>query len=312
MEEKQVKDVAIIGAGLMGLGIGVEFARFGYNVRLYNTKKETSDRAMKRAAEDLDLMVKMQLISRDTAKGAYSRLCPTTDIKEAATGAHYVVEAVLEILSLKQDIFAQLDEICPPPAILCTDTSGLRVTDIAAKAKHPERILATHYVQPPHFVPLVEVVGGERTDKKLVESVAGMLRKMRKRVLVIGVDTPSFIMNRIQGAIGREIQNLIAEGLGTPEMIDDAIIFGFGRRMGYTGYFKRQDLIGLDFPYTSAKARGREPWKLIAERVERGELGMKSGKGFYDWPQEKQDDFLFRVNTELIRLLKQDMERGDI
>lgn len=152
---------------------------------------------------------------------------------------------------------------------------------------------------------MVEVVPGEKTDPALVPFVAGILRKMHKMVIVVNRDSPRFIQNRIQGAISRECQTLVDEGLGTPEVIDNVITFGFGRRMGYTGYFKRQDLVGL-------KARGNQPWKPLAEHVERGELGMKSGKGFYEWPKEKKEAFLEWYHTELIRLMKQDMERGDI
>lgn len=303
--ERKVQNVAIIGAGLMGFGIGVEYARFGYNVSFYNTKKASSEAAMQRAKEALDLMVKTKLITSDVAKATYSRIRPTTDITDAAKGVDLAVESVLEDLRLKQDIFAKLDEICLPPAILCTDTSGLKVTDIASKAKHQERILATHYTQPPHFAPMVEVVPGEKTDPALVPFVAGMLRKMHKMVIVVNRDSPRFIQNRIQGAISRECQTLVDEGLGTPEVIDNVITFGFGRRMGYTGYFKRQDLVGL-------KVRGNQPWKPLAEHVERGELGMKSGKGFYEWPKEKKEVFLEWYHTELIRLMKQDIDRGDI
>ena len=312
MNEKSIEQVAVIGAGLMGLGIAVEFARFGYPVRLYNTREATSKRAMERARDDLDLMVETELMTAHEAEAAYNRLHPSTNLFETASGADYVIESVSELLYLKQGIFARLDEICPPPAILATNTSGLRVSDIASMAKHPERILATHYWQPPHFVPLVEVSGGERTDREVMERVARLLRGLRKKVVVIDVELPAFIGNRLQGAIGREIRSLVDQGICSPTTIDDVISFGFGRRMAYTGYFKRMDLIGLNFGYMSAKGRGQEPWGLVAERVERGELGMKSGKGFYDWPGDTAKQLHRLFNTELIRLMKQDMEEGAI
>jgi len=310
MKEEGIERVAIIGAGLMGFGIAVEFARFGYQVSMYNTREETSKQAMQQAKEALDLMAETELITRDEARAAYARLHPTTDIADAATDANFVLESVLELQALKQEIFAKLDELCPPPIILATNTSTLRVTDIASATKHSERVVATHYFQPPHFVPLVEVAGGERTDKKVVEKAARMLRGMRKKVVIIDVDLPGFIGNRIQGAIGREIQSLIDHGTCSPQTIDDIISFGFGRRMAYTAYFKRLDLIGLDFSYRMAKDRGIEPWKPVAEHVEKGELGMESGKGFYDWPGDIAKQFQRRFHTELIRLMKQDMEAG--
>ncbi len=310
--ERKVQNVAIIGAGLMGFGIGVEYARFGYNVSFYNTGKASSEAAMERAKEALETMVKTKLITRAAASGALSRIRPTTDIADAAKGADLAVESVVENLSLKQDIFTKLDKLCPPPAILCTDTSSLRVTDIALKARHPERILATHYTQPPHFAPMVEVVAGEKTDPKLVPFVAGILRKMHKMVIIPNKDSPQFIQNRIQGAIAREAQKLVDEGLGTPQTVDNVIMFGFGRRMRYTRYFKRLDLVGLDHTVNGAKARGLEPWAPLALHVGRGEMGIKSGKGFYDWPEEKSEAFFAWYHAELIRMMQQDMERGDI
>ncbi len=310
MEEKDIERVAVIGAGLMGFGVATEFARFGYQVSIYNTKEETSKEAMAQISEALDLMVETELITSDEAKAAYSNVRPTTDIVDATTGADFVHEAAFELLTLKQEIFARLDEICPPPIILATNTSGLLVTDIASATKHPERVVATHYFQPPHFVPLVEVSGGEKTDPGVVELTARVLMGMRKKVAVIDVELPGFIGNRIQRAIACEVRSLIDQEACSPEMIDNIISFGFGRRMAYTGYFKRMDLVGLDFGYMAAKGRGEEPWRPIAERVERGELGMKSGKGFYDWPGDTAKQLHRRLNTELIRLMKHDMEAG--
>lgn len=311
-KEENIRQVAIIGAGLMGFGIGVEFARFGYHVNLYNTTETTSKTAMERARQAFDLMVETDLITSKEAEAAYDRLRPTTDLIDATSGADYVVESVPEVLPLKQEIFSMLDKICPPPAILTTNTSGKLVTDIASAAKHPERILATHYFQPPHFIPLVEVVGGQRTDRGVIEVVARVLRDLRKKVVVIDIELPRFAGNRIQEAIWREIQLLVDQGVCSPGMIDDIISFGFGRRMAYTAFFKRLDLVGLDFEYTIAKAQGEEPWGPIAERVERGELGMKSGKGFFDWPGDTAKKLQRRLDMELIRLMKHDMAEGSI
>jgi len=310
MTDDSVKKVAVIGAGLMGFGVAAEFARFGYQVSIYNTREETSKKAMADIKEALDLMAETELITADEAGTAYGRVHPTTNLAEAASGADFIHESVLELLSLKQEVFEKLDEICPPPAILATNTSGFRVTDIATATKHPERVVATHYFQPPHFIPMVEVVGGEKTDRAVVEKAARILRGLRKRVAVIDIELPGIVGNRIQGAISREIRSLVDQGVCSPEMIDDVISYGFGRRMAYTGYFKRLDLIGLDFGYNTAKGRGIEPWKLIADHVENGELGMKSGKGFYDWSGDKAKKMHYRLNTELIRLMKQDMDAG--
>jgi 3-hydroxybutyryl-CoA dehydrogenase len=310
MTGKEIKRVAVIGAGLMGFGVATEFARFGYDVTMFNTRKETSQRSMGWAKEVLDLMVETELITKRNADDAYKRLHPTTDLQEAAKNADFVHESVSEDLNLKQAVFAKLDQICPPDVILATNTSGLRVSDIASATTHPERVLATHYFQPPHFIPLVEVVPTPKTDPALIEKAIKLMRSLRKKVVFIPIELPGFIGNRIQGSIAREVQTFIDRGNATPEMIDDVIQFGFGRRMAYTAYFKQVDVRGLDFSYNAAKARGGQAWKPIAEHVERGELGIESGKGFYDWSGDKGKNFLHHYSTELIRLMKQDMENG--
>ncbi len=310
MAGNDIKRVAVIGAGLMGAGVAAEFARFGCETAMYNTRKETSQRAMQQAKEALDLMAETELITRKQADAAYGRLHPTTNMEEAVKGTQFIHESVLELLSLKKEVFQKLDALCDPSVILATNTSGFRVTDIVADTKHPERCIATHYFQPPHFIPMVEVVPGSKTDPAVIEKTAAFMRYLRKRPAVIKIELPGFIGNRIQNVIGREIQELVDRGVATPEMIDDVIQFGFGRRMAYTGYFKRLDLIGLDFLYNTAKGRGAEPWKPVAEHVERGELGMETGKGFYDWPGDSAAQFQRRTSLELIRLMKQDMTDG--
>lgn len=310
MAGQEIERVAVIGAGQMGFGVATEFARFGYEVTMYNTRKETSQRSMMWAKEALDVMVETGLINRSNADEAYKRLHPTTDLEEAAKNVNFVHESVSELLPLKQEIFGKLDKICPPSIILATNTSGLRLSDIASATQHPERVLATHYFQPPHFIPLVEVVPTKKTEPALVERTIALLRGMHKKVVYIPVDVPAFIGNRIQGTIGREVQWLVDNNIATPEMIDDVIQYGFGRRLTYTAYFKQADVRGLDFSYNIAKGRGGQAWKPITEHVERGELGLESGKGFYDWSGDKGKKFLHHYYAELVRLMKQDLENG--
>jgi len=310
MQVQDIKVVAVIGAGMMGAGIGLEFARFGYQVRLYNTSEASSKKAMAQVREDLDLMVEAHLVTAEEAKACYDRLHPLTDLSAAAFGAQYIMESIPEILSLKQETFARLDEICPPPAILATNTSHFKVTNIAARMKHPERALVTHYFGPPHFIPLVEVVKGERTDRQTVETTAQLLRGLRKKVVVIEVELPGHVANRIQGAIAKEIHALVDKGVLPPPVLDDVVTFGFARRLPYIGYFQRMDFVGLDGRLDRNASVGMPPWPPIVERVKRGELGVKTGKGFYEWPGDSAKQLQRRLNLELIRLMKYDMEKG--
>ncbi|MDD5191112.1 MAG: 3-hydroxyacyl-CoA dehydrogenase NAD-binding domain-containing protein, partial [Dehalococcoidales bacterium] len=299
-----------IGAGLMGYGIGVEYARFGYEVTLYNTRKETSINAMKESKDTLAMMLEFGLITKAESEAAYQRLHPTIILEEAVKGADLVVESIREVLTLKQELFKKLDVLCPPSVILATNTSALRVTDITTGMTHPERVVATHYFQPPHFIPLVEVCAGQKTDAKIVGKTVKILEGMRKKVVVMKMELGGFIGNRIQGAIGRECQALVDRGAATPEMIDDVISYGFGRRMTYTGYFKRLDLIGLDLLHDSSTNGGGQAWPPLAEKYKKGELGMKTGKGFYSWSDAAIKEIHRRQNQELVRFMKYDMDKG--
>ncbi len=316
MNEPKVRKVAVIGAGVMGRCIGLEFARFGYEVVLHDLLEEQLGKSLRSVQEELDLMVEAKLISSDVARAALGRLRTTTDIAEAASGADHIVEAVPEDLALKQELFARLDELCAANVSLATNTSMLKVENCAAKASNfPDRILGTHYWQPAHLIPLVEVIGGKKTDPAVLRSVAELLRRVRKRVVIQERELPTSPAgwgNALQWVIGEQARKLINEGGCTPSLVDDLIRFGFGRRTAYTARYIGMDLMGLDVAYNLMKAKGQEPWEPIKERVERGDLGMKSGKGFYDWSGDKAREFLRDFHLELIRLLKRDMERGDI
>lgn len=293
----------------MGFGIGVDFAKAGYETWMYNTREETSKQSMIRVREALTLFVDGGLLKATQADAAYNRLHFTTNLEEAAKNADYVSESVLESLPLKRKIFADLDRICPPSAILTTNSSRLTTTEIVKdnQIAWPERCCVAHYFQPPHLLPLVEIVGGEMTSRETVDRIFALLSKIGKKPVIIPVEVPGHAGNRIQDGIDREIRYLVDNKICTPEMIDKIIMDGFGRRMANTGFFIRKDLIGHDFNYKAYTAVGKEPWEPIKERVQKGELGMKTGQGFYEWP-----DFGKAVhrkqNLELIRLLKIDQE----
>ena len=313
MSEKIIKRVAIIGSGQMGAGIGMEFARFGYNVCLQDMKTEVFRHAMQAIREDLDLMVETALITAAEAETTLGRIRTTGDMADAVKEVDHVVEAVSENLSIKQQVFAQLDELCPPDVSLASNSSTLRAEDCAAHAKnYPERILLTHYWYPAPFIPLVEVIGGKRTAPEVLERVAGLLRSMHKKVVLQQLELqtgPAGWGNALQHPIEEVMRKMVIDKGCDPRVVDDLIRYGFGRRLPFTGIFLRYDVVGLD---SFGKVLDTESFKPLKERVERGELGVKSGKGFYDWPGDSAKQYTRRFNTELIHLMKQDMERGEI
>ena len=231
---------------------------------------------------------------------------------DAVKDADHVVESVPEILSIKQQVFAQLDELCAPDVTLATNSSSMKADDCAANAKHhPERILITHYWQPAPFMPLVEVIGGKRTDPKYLDRLAKVLRGMHKRVVLQKLEMPTGPAgwgNALQHPMDAIARKLIDDTGCDPTLVDDLIRFGFGRRMPFTGVFMRYDIIGLDLFAKSPLAT----WKPIKEHLDKGEFGMKDGKGFYEWPPEKVKSFTKDYHLKLINLMKRDMERGEI
>jgi len=261
-------------------------------------------------------MVETELITADEAKTAFGRIKMTKDMADAVKDADHVVEAVSENLPLKQQVFAQLDALCPADVSLATNSSTMRTEDCAAKVKnHPERILITHYWYPAPFIPLVEVIGGKQTDPAILERIAGLLRSMHKKVVFQKLELPTGPAgwgNALQHPIEEIVRKMVAEKGCNPRVVDDLIRFGFGRRLPFTGVFLRYDVIGLDSFSGAANAWGPEIFRPFKERLERGELGMKSGKGFYEWPGDSAKEYLHHFNTELIHMMKEDIERGDI
>lgn len=315
MGSENIKKIAIIGAGVMGADIGMEFARFGYKVSMQSRRQESLNKAMEVVAIDLGQMVETELITSEEAERATANISTTTDMAECVKGAWHVLESVPEVLETKQQILGQLDEICPADVSIASNTSSLRIDECAAKAtKHPDRVLTTHYWQPAHLIPLVEVICGSKTSPEIRDRCVSMLRGLRKRVVVQEKELTSVPVgwgNAMQWALGERAKKLVDEGC-PPQIVDDLIRFGFGRRLAFTAWFYRVDMNGIEMAFKTAKARGIKLWGPYQEMADRGEFGMSSGKGFYDWSGDKAKDFLREFNLELIHLLKRDMERGDI
>lgn len=316
MIEKEIKNVAVIGAGKMGSGIGVDFARFGYNVVLQDPYDEALNNSMESIREYLDLMVETELMTVDEANDSYGRISTRNNLADAVKDIDYVVEAAPEDLALKQMLFEELDELCPSYVALATNSSTKRAENCALKAKnHPERILITHYWYPAPFIPMVEVIGGKMTDPEVLTRVAKLLRTLRKKVILQELenpDGPAGWGNALQQPMEAVARKLVNEMGCDPQTMDDLMRFGIGRRFHLGAIFKRYDMVGLDFYYNAAKSRGEEAWGPIKERVEKGDVGVKSGKGFYEWPGDSAKKFNRQYNLDLISMMKQDMERGDI
>ncbi len=282
--------IAIVGAGAMGSGLAALFARQGFGVALI----DPVDGALARA----DTAIARQLAAAGVADAALApvraRIAFAISL-DAAAAADLVIEAVPERLELKQRLFAELDALCPPRTVLASNTSGLSINAIAAALARPERFVGTHFFTPADVIPLVEVVRGEATADATVDFVMQVLRAAGKRPVLVRRDIPGFIANRIQHALAREAIALLEQGVASAADIDEVVRWSLGLRLALTGPLEQRDLNGIDVhhaiaSYLYAGLENRStPAPLLTAMVERGELGAKAGKGFYDWPAERRE-----------------------
>jgi 3-hydroxybutyryl-CoA dehydrogenase len=306
MNPEKITRVTVVGAGLMGHGIALEFALAGMNVKLHDTDRGRIEEGMNRVRKSLSTMVSAHLVNEPEAQMGLRRLEPMTDLDSAAEGADLVVEAVFEDLVLKQTLFRRLDQITRPTTILASNTSTLMPGSLASAISRPDRLLVTHYFNPPYLLPLVEVVPSKQTSAEVVEVMVSMLSRLGKRPVIVRKEVPGFIGNRLQIALLREALSLVEQGVATAEDVDTVIRSSFGRRLAAAGVFEIFDIAGWDLirsicinllPQISSS---RDVSPLVDGMVQRGTLGVKSGKGFYDWTPETSERLRNRIAATLI------------
>ena len=289
MEAKDIRTICNVGTGTMGHGTAVMFAKAGYNVKMYGRTQESIDRGMKGIRSALETYKTHQLVTEAEVPQILARVQGVTSLEEAARDADFVIESVAEELAVKQVIFKQLDQLCPERTIFATNTSGLSPSAVAEAVSRKAKFVVAHFWNPPHLVPLVEVVPGKHTAQKTVDVTWELMEKIGKKPVALKREALGFIGNRLQLALLREALYIVQEGIATPEAVDATVRYSLGRRYGVTGPLESADLGGLDiFQNISAylyKDLCNDPISspLLAETVARGDLGAKTGKGFYDW-----------------------------
>ena len=303
--------VLIIGSGLMGSGIASRSALAGHKTVLLDADAETAERGLQKALACIDELEENKLADSAGAAKARTLISTSTNLEDACAQAEYVIEAIYENLEAKQEMFAKLDALLPPEIIILSNTSGLRITDIAAKMQlHPERALTAHFWFPGHLVPLVEIVIGDRSNPALAEDAKKLLLNWGKAPVIVKRDLPGQLANRILQAVIREAVSIVEIGLCEPEDVDLAIKMGMGIRFPVWGPLEHVDAVGLELcrnvqatvlPDISAAAL---PSKCFDEKIVAGEFGAKSGKGFYDWSVKSMDALAERRNRFIIEALQ--------
>ena len=305
-DEMTQAQIAVIGAGLMGHGIALTFARAGHAVRVTDPVAEARAGLTARVTDSLRLM--------GVSAGEIAQILPRITVVEgvaaAVQNAAFVFEAAPEKMALKQAIFAEIEAAALANAILCSNTSVMPITQIMANLGDKTRALGTHWWNPPHLIPLVEVIRTADTSEPAMEATMHLLAGAGKTPVRVEKDVPGFIGNRLQHALWREAVSLVERGICDAKAVDAVIKASFGRRLAVLGPLENADLVGTDLTldiHTTVLADLESrpgPSPLLAQMVAEGRLGMKSGQGFHDWTPDQAQDLRAKVVSHLLALEK--------
>ncbi len=308
MDASNIRNVAVVGAGLMGHGIALEFALAGYSVTLSSRSEESLSRARQSIEASLSKLVTLGVTTPEKAEQAPSRIRSTVDLLASVESADVVVESVYEDLALKQRLFREVEQAAPDHAVFASNTSSFMPSQLASEMERADRLLVAHYINPPFLVPLVEVVPSESTSEEAVRTVTALLESVGKRPVVLRREVPGFIASRLQGALLREALWLVENGVASAQDVDTTITTSLGRRWSVAGVMEVLEIAGWDLIETIAAsmfphlASSGDVPQVLKERVERGELGLKSGKGFYEWTPESSDEVRQRIAKALVEI----------
>jgi len=303
-------NVAVIGAGTMGISIAQHFASKKQNTFLYNRTPKKLEEAKKTIEMSLNTMGSLKALDKGmTQKKALSYLNYTDNISEAVINANIVFECVSEDPLIKREVFAHISKYAPEDAYLCSDTSALNIYEFI-EISNPGRLLITHFFNPPNVMPLVEIVKGDTTRNEVVNSVRSFLENMGKKPIVLEKFIPGFIFNRLLTALEREALYIVETGTASYKDVDNVITTTFGPRFLFEGIFQLLDYVGLD---TEALVVGdllkdlcnnTETPPLLLKKVEHNEFGIKTKKGFMDYSNVDVDELMQIRTGNIIKTLR--------
>ena len=307
MKLEDVKKVAIFGAGTMGPGLAQVFATAGYEVVMYSRKEETLEKAVRVTKANLATFVQNGLLKESAVEGILSRLTTTQSIEEAAKDADFVIESIAEKVDAKKALYDELDALLPESAIITSNTSYLNIYDIMPARRLPNTVIA-HWFVPPQIVPLVEIVKGPETSQTTVDFVVDLMKKVDRVPTVLEKFVPGFCINRFLRIIGREIFFLLDNGYMTADQLDLAVKASIIPRALVLGFVQRYDFTGIDLSYGNLQNKefieapiDNQP-KSLKELMDAGELGVKTGKGFFDYSDRPLEQVLRERDAALIKV----------
>ncbi|MFO0887750.1 MAG: 3-hydroxyacyl-CoA dehydrogenase family protein [Isosphaeraceae bacterium] len=311
MNVENIRRIAVVGAGLMGHGIAQEFALAGYDVRLHDRNDELLQIALGDIRGNLARLASPLGLTPERIDDALARITASPELDEVVKDADLVVEAIYEDLPAKHQLLRSLERLCRPEAILASNTSSFMPSRLAEALSCPERLLVTHYFNPPYLIPLVEIVPSPRTAKENVEAVIQLLERIGKKPVLLHREATGFVANRLQLALYREALAIVEQGIAEPEAVDQVVRYGFGRRLAVAGPIEVFDLAGLDTILAVAgqilpsvaevAASGPIVPESLRQNVAHGRLGVKSGQGFHTWTPENAEELRRRLTLALVR-----------
>jgi 3-hydroxybutyryl-CoA dehydrogenase len=309
MTLQNIKAITVVGAGTMGPGIALSFARHGYRVRMCDQKPEALSAASSMVRTSVETLVRHGLEDSAKITEIEGRISFESSLEKASEAADFVIECVSENREVKRSLFHCLDNLCPPETIFASNTSYLNVFCLVPENRLPHTII-THWFAPPHILPLVEVVREAVTSEETAMVTLELLKAIGKTPVLMNRFVPGFAINRIQRIIGREVFFLLDNGYISPEHLDLAVKASIAPRMMLLGLVQRYDFTGLDLSANNLKndefiepPLDNQP-KALFDRVKQGHCGVKSGKGFYDYGDRNPASVYAELNDALVKILK--------
>ena len=308
MKRSEIRNILIAGGGMMGKNIAFVFsAEPSFRVTVYDIRPTDVGAGIRQNCAQL---LEKGVLAPAELEERLSRIGFTTDLdSEAVKAADLVVEAVFEDMAVKRDTFAKLEARCRPETIFCTNTSVMSPSEISRELTHRARFVGTHFWNPGHLIPLVEVVKSDATSDETAGTVMEVLRDVGKKPVLCKKDVPGFIANRMQHALWREAISIVENGIADPETVDMAVKYSFGLRLPQLGPLENADMVGTDLTWSihdyilGALEDSHRPSPLLTRLKEEGKLGFKTGEGFQKWTPEETAASAAALNEYLIRML---------
>lgn len=309
MEYTDIKKVGIAGSGIMGSSMAQVFAQKGYEVILFDISEKCLEKAKELITINQSSLIEGKILTKLEAEKAQEKITFTAE-KKMLSDVDLLIEAIVEKVDIKQNFWHEMEQIIKKEAIFATNTSGLSITKIGAKLENKSRFAGMHWWNPPHIIPLIEVIRGKETSEATTDVLMKLIETIDKKPVLVKKDANGFIGNRLQFAVLREALNIVEQGIATPEDVDIALKYGPGFRYAALGAFETADLGGLDtFYYISSYlfnelSSTKEPSNVLKKFVDNNQLGVKTGSGFYDYSQGRDKEVMRERDEKFLKMLK--------